>query len=313
MDNEWILGIDGGGSKTTALLADKNGSILGRGTAGGSNFQAHTPQEVCTVLDGAVSAAFLSAGLPRSTVAALCLGLGGADRPADLQKAEDLLSGMGLARRLLVMNDGWLLLWSGRMQGVGVGLVSGTGSIAFGRDPQGKTARSGGWGWRLGDEGSGYAVALAALNAVTRAVDGRGPSTSLQNVLLHHLGLGDASQLIPYIYQRQPPVGEIASLAPLVLSEAQNGDAAALAILQQAGRELAAMLVAVARRLDLPSPLPCALGGGWIVHAPFLVQLLVDEVGKTGLQLSPLEIVEEPACGAVRLARQELDETQFAP
>jgi N-acetylmuramic acid 6-phosphate etherase len=307
MDGEMILGIDSGGSKTTALLAEAGGRVLGRGAAGGSNFQTNSRENVCAAIEGAVDAAFACAGLPRQKVGALCLGLSGADRPKDLGQAEELVKKMGLAHSMRIMNDGWLLLWCGAMQGIGVGLVAGTGSIAFGRDLQGRTARAGGWGWRMGDEGSGYAVALAALNAVTRAADGRGAATSLSEVVLGQLKMSEVSQLIPYVYKEQPTAAEIARLAPLVLAEARRGDQVARHILQAAAQELAVMVLAVAHKLGLESPLPCALGGGWLVGADELVVMLVDDMERAGLDLLPLERVEEPAQGALRLAEMKLD------
>ena len=163
-------------------------------------------------------------------------------------------------------------------------------------------ARAGGWGYLLGDEGSGYAIGLAALRAVMRAYDGRGPQTTLTGSVLAEYRLSAASALVPRIYEHATTPAEIAALAALVDTAAAAGDRVACDILHDAGRELALAAEAVIRRLELTGAAPCALAGGVIVKGRALRAAFTEAVNGLGFELAPLTLVPEPAQGAVRLA-----------
>jgi N-acetylmuramic acid 6-phosphate etherase len=298
-----LLGIDGGGSHTVALLADANGSILGRGEAGPSNIQAVGVERGLAALDEAVTKAFAAAGRPRGPVASAWLGLAGADRPEDARLITDWATRVGLAARVEVSGDARLLLAAGTPAGWGVAVVAGTGSIAFGRSPDGRTSRAGGWGYLLGDEGSGYDLAVAALQAITRASDGRGPATALTERFLNHLGLRESSELVPAVYRGGRDRAALAALAPLVLASAEAGDAVADAIVEEGAWELAEAVVAAARPLELErGPLPLALAGGLLLESERYRGRLLHALEELEVQVEPVELVREPAAGAVGLA-----------
>ncbi|HET9221200.1 MAG TPA: BadF/BadG/BcrA/BcrD ATPase family protein, partial [Roseiflexaceae bacterium] len=152
-----LLGVDGGGSGTRALLADRSGAILGAGAAGPSNHQAIGLEAAAQAIQSAIDMAFRDARVERSRpVAAICLGLAGAGRPEDRLRFEAWATRQNIARRCAVASDAELVLTAGTPDGWGVALICGTGSIAWGRAPDGRSARAGGWGYLLGDEGSGY-------------------------------------------------------------------------------------------------------------------------------------------------------------
>jgi N-acetylglucosamine kinase-like BadF-type ATPase len=165
-------------------------------------------------------------------------------------------------------------------------------------------ARAGGWGYLLGDEGSGYDIGLTALRCVARASDGRGPQTMLTELILAHWSLRSANDLIGYVYRPQVSETGIAALAVLVESAARQGDPVAQNILQQAGRELAMAVQVVSRRLQLPEPTPCALAGGMMVRGELISQEFLAAAGVLNLQLFPVQRVSEPAIGAIRLAAE---------
>ncbi len=298
-----VIGVDGGGSKTLAVLAESSGRELGRGLAGGCNYQVVGEEAARATILAAIRIAFERAGLPFKTVAGICMGLAGVGRPVDQGWVEDFVREEGLARRLALAHDGQLLLWAGTPQGWGVGIVSGTGSIAYGRSPDGREARAGGWGYLLGDEGSGYAIGRAALQAVAQAEDERGPATTLTARILAQWKLEQTWDLVGQVYRggKQGRV-EIAALAEMVLEEAANGDEVAQAIETHAARELVFQAATVVRRLGFSEAVPCALGGGVLTHSDRLVELLVKTAGAEGVELQPVERVTEPVRGAVRLA-----------
>jgi N-acetylglucosamine kinase-like BadF-type ATPase len=305
-----LLGIDGGGSKTVALLADLDGRVLGRGVAGSSNYQAAGAQAAQTALDQAIAAAYANARLPgpawpqaSDAISAACFGLAGVDRPEDRDLFEAWTADRLPHARVVIANDAELVLAAGTADGWGCALISGTGSIVYGRDPAGRTARSGGWGHLLGDEGSGYAVGLAALRAVMRAFDGRAPSTELTAAVLSHWSLAKPTDLVGRVYRESLTPGEVAGLAPLVDAAAAGGDAVAQAIVDEAGGELALAVAAVLRGLRLTGPTPCALAGSLIVKGHAVRAAFMAAAQRLGLQLAPIAEVHEPAQGAVRLAQ----------
>ncbi len=298
------LGVDGGGSHTVALLAAADGSVLGRGEGGPSNLQAVGPEGALRALDEAVSAAFGAAGLRRGPVASACLGLAGAGREEDRRLVRDWAGRVGLAGRVDVRSDAALLLAAGTLDGWGLAVVAGTGSIAFGQAPDGGTARAGGWGYLLGDEGSGSALALAALRAAVRAGDGRGPPTALLPRFLERLGLAQAQDLVGCLYGGGWDRAALAALAPLVLATAEVGDGVAGGLVDDAARELAVAAAAVVRRLALdPAGVPVALAGGLLVGSDGYRQRLLGSLKEMGVVPGAVALVAEPARGAVRVAR----------
>ena len=301
-ERQLVMGIDGGGSKTLALLADENGQVIGRGLAGASNFQLEGIPAACNALQEAMREAFRSAGLPERKLSALCLGMAGVSRPADSQWLDDWLAGESVAESVDIVTDGALLLWAGTPQGWGVGVISGTGSIAMGCTAEGKWARSGGWGPLLGDEGSAYAMGLAALHTITQAADGRGPATLLTGLVLEAWNLAEPAGLVATIYQQAASPRRIAGLGPLVSRAAVEGDRVALEIQAQASADLAKMALGVACQLGFQDSVPCALGGGVLIHNPTIVQGLIEGALTEKFFLAPVEKVVEPARGAVRLA-----------
>src|SRR5689334_17310708 len=197
--SNFLLGIDGGGSKTVALLADSQQAILGRGAAGASNHNLLGARAAFEALDQAVRLAFEDAKIAPAPPRALCLGMAGAGRPADIALFQAWAAERWPGTPVAVVSDADLVLAAGPGNGWGLGLICGTGSIAYGRDRSGMTARAGGWGSLLGDEGSGYAIGLAGLRAVARAADGRGPATVLTDTLLGHWSLAAPQSLIQYV------------------------------------------------------------------------------------------------------------------
>jgi N-acetylmuramic acid 6-phosphate etherase len=302
-DDSLLIGIDGGGSKTLVLLANAQLQILGRGIGGPSNYLSIGLPAALDALETAAAAAFAQAGLnPHAPVAALALGMAGVDRPADKALFTTWAGQRFPGAQLYLANDAHLVLAAGTPAGWGLAVISGTGSIVYGRDIDGNTARTGGWGYLLGDEGSGYRIGISGLQAVARAWDGLEPPTLLTEQILAHLRLNSPAELVGYVYHPATTRAEIARLAPLVEATAHSGDAAAQQIMDQAAVDLANFAAAAAKKLDLRSPVPCALAGGMLVHSPDLRAHFRECAQIAGLHLDPFTPVREPALGALRLA-----------
>jgi N-acetylglucosamine kinase-like BadF-type ATPase len=252
-------------------------------------------------LEAATQAAFAAAGQKRHRVQAACLGLAGAGRATDHRILREWASRFELAQTVDIIEDAALLLAAGTPAGWGLAVVAGTGSMAYGRCPDGRTARSGGWGPVLGDEGSGYAIALAGLRAVVRAADGRGPATNLTAALLTALELGHPEQLVGLVYEGGNRAA-LAALAPTVLEIASRGDRVAEEIVTTAVTELASAVVATAKALRLGNTFPLALAGGLLIASASYRERFLTTLSGRGLTADPTTLVCEPAEGAVRLA-----------
>lgn len=297
--SNWFLGVDGGGSKTRALIADSAGVILGSGQAGTSNYQTVGFANAVAALGAAIDGARQSAGLPAgASFDGACLGLAGVGRPADRALFEKWLDQQQFAEHHLVVNDAELLLAAGTPEGWGIALIAGTGSICYGRARDGAMVRAGGWGYLLGDEGSGYDLALRALRLVTQTADGRADAHALLQVVLQHWRLAEPAELIPCIYSPTTTRSAVAGLAAVVVEQAAAGDPDAERIMEEAAAELARLVTVVAERLREPAP-PIVFGGGLLGSSAALRQRVYQEAGAT---LGPLSYIDEPAQGALRLA-----------
>jgi N-acetylglucosamine kinase-like BadF-type ATPase len=308
-----LLGVDGGGTSTLAWLADEGGKVLGRGRAGPSNAKAPgVGQEGArAALSESIALAFTDAGLPPAPVRVACLGLAGFDRPDDRRLLEDWSGRSSWAERLIVVNDGDLVIAAGTPDGWGLGVIAGTGSIAVGRNPRGRTARAGGWGPLIGDEGSAYVVALAALRLVARRADGReaveGPRDPLTERLCAELALGGPGEIVTAIYSERYDRARIAALAPAVLEAARDEPDLVARLLEPAGRELAEMVMSVARELGLsPGVVPLALGGSFLLAAAEISRTLIAALRRAGVEPETTR-VGEPVRGALVLAGRALD------
>jgi N-acetylglucosamine kinase-like BadF-type ATPase len=155
----------------------------------------------------------------------------------------------------------------------------------------------------LGDEGSGYRIALAALQAIAKAADGRGAATALTDAFLEYLKIETPKGLIQTIYRAEWDRAALAGLAPVVFAQADAGDGVAWQIVQEAAEQLAQMAAAVMRQLGWQGPVPLALAGGCLLASGSYQQRVVECTQALGLEIRPIQTVAMPAAGAVTLAR----------
>ncbi len=298
----YVIGIDAGGTKSVGLLADESGNVLREARGGGANLRAHGELGVEKSLFQVIDA--LDAPGP---VEALCLGIAGVSQEADRELVRVLLRRLGIRRAVRIVNDAEIALISGAPDGHGIVLVAGTGSNAYGIDPTGKRARSGGWGYLLGDEGSAFWLGHAAVRAGIRAADGRGPATNLYERICAHLEVREPARLVEWFYDQELSRTRVAQLARLVVEAAVDGDETAQDLLDHAARHLARAARAVERQLDFPGPYPLVLSGGAFRACPSLVRRIEARLDDLpGARLVRLEV--EPATGAVTLALELLRE-----
>jgi N-acetylglucosamine kinase-like BadF-type ATPase len=303
----YVLGIDAGGTKTRALLADAAGEVVAEATAGGANLRTHGELEVEKVLYGLLEK--LEPGAPQAE--ALAIGIAGADRPEDHAVLRAILRRLGFKDRVVVTNDARIAFVAGSPARVGFALVCGTGSIAWGQNAAGEVARSGGWGWHLGDEGSGFWIGVRAVREALRASDGRGPATRLQEALIDHFEIARPEQILRAVYDGEFPRHRVAAFAGRVEEAALTGDEAARAILAAAANELVLAAASVRERLLLSAgPYDVVLAGGTFRAVPTLEKAVADRLAAPRARIVLLR--EEPAIGAVRLAVELLSRPERA-
>lgn len=299
----YVLGIDAGGTKTVCQLADETGVVLAEVRGPGANLQAAGELQVEKVLHDLMEEAIGDRGI---MPAAICLGIAGVDRQDDAALVRGLMKRIGYKARVIVVNDALVALEAGCPNEPGVVIISGTGSIAYGRNAAGEAARAGGWGYVLGDEGSGYWIGRAALRAVLREADRRGTKTALTPLLLRHFGVSQAQNLIHEVYHSNLKPAAIGSLAQCVQEAFRDGDQAAIGILRGAADELEASGLSVARRLGLiGEPFTFLLAGGIFKAVPWLEEELERRLPVAAPRSRARRLEREPAAGAVALALQE--------
>jgi N-acetylglucosamine kinase-like BadF-type ATPase len=303
-----LLGVDGGGTATEAWLAEPGCRVLGRGIAGPSNAKSVGLEKARHSLETAIHQAFHEAGLTPEPVQAICLGLAGFDRPDDRKLLGDWAEQANWAHQVLLVNDGDLVIAAGTREGWGIGVISGTGSIAVGRTQDGRTARAGGWGHLIGDEGSAYRFVLDALRVVARRTDGRDSRPPREDPFAERicatLGVTHASQIVTTIYSPEFTRARIASLAPEILAACALAPEIGTTLVNSAGAALAETVAAAARALGWTSgSLPLAMAGGFLLATNTLQQAMIERLTIDGYQLE-VTAVTDPVRGAVILAER---------
>lgn len=299
-----VLGIDVGGTKTVCLLADNDERVIAEAREEGANLQGAGELALEKVLHSVMEKTLEGTGVVPSVV---CLGIAGVDRATDEAVVRSIMGRIGHKARLLIVNDALIALQAGVGNAAGIVIVSGTGSIAYGRNDEGEAARAGGWGYVLGDEGSGYWIGRLALRAVVRHADGRGRVTSLTPRLLAHFGVARATDLIHQVYHQELSPRSLAAVAKYVQLARDEGDMVATGILNRAADELMTAATAVMTQLELGGrDFTFVLAGGMFHAVPWLctqMQLLLPALAR---QSKVMRLDQEPALGAVRLALAEL-------
>lgn len=297
-----VIGIDGGGSKTHAMVADEQGRTIAETVGPGSAVRPGRAEESANVISDVVRDALASCDMTHVTPRVLCVGVAGAGRDTERNQLWQALVSRDLASELVIHSDFSIALDDAFGDGPGVLLISGTGSVAFGRGPTGATARCGGWGPVCGDEGSGAWIGRRALSVVTAAADGREPETALTGAILTAAQVNETSDLIGWAANATP--AQLATLAPTVLSVADSGDLRANALVSLTVEELVLHVRALARQLfgDERASVPVALTGGMLSRGNALRKRLEHRIKSAvpGATVGVDPVI--PARGAVRAA-----------
>lgn len=309
---ELALGVDGGGTRTRAIITDTDGRVLGEGVAGPSNPLRVGVSNAAAAIREAIDQACLAARVQRADIAAAEVGLAGVRREDIRARMRETLAGLGIGS-VDVVTDADIALFGATDGKPGVVVIAGTGSICCGFNAQGKHMCAGGWGPIVGDEGGGSWIARRALQAVAQASDGRAAQTSLTTAACAYFNVASASDLSTVIYAASMTNERIAGFGKQVIEAAQSGDDVAREIIEQAGRELGNAAVAVIRKLHMErEKFQVAYVGGVFAAG----DLVLNPLRRTVVSVAPKAFlappVLTPTVAAARMAREHLQHLALA-
>jgi glucosamine kinase len=291
-----LIGADVGGTKT-AVAVSEDGNIVGRADGPGAAVRPGRALASASTIVEVVRGALSAAG--RLTGDVLVVGAAGAGRQPERDELRTALRNENVVANVMVTTDIEIALSGAFAEGPGIVVSAGTGSVAVGRDKAGKQHRIGGYGWQMGDEGSGYAIGRASLGAVSRAQDGRSPKTALSDRLLQATRSADFDSLVRWAAGASP--AEVAALAPHVLAVAAEGDPLAQGIADYAARELSQLAICLVPRMDLTPPVRVAITGGLLAPDQPLRRTLLAKLAEEPA-FQPTNAPVDAVAGALRLA-----------
>jgi glucosamine kinase len=291
-----LIGADVGGTKT-AVAVSKDGVIVGRAEGPGAAVRPGRALASASTIIEVVRGALSDAG--RLTGDVLVVGAAGAGRAPEREELRTAIRSENIVSSVVVTTDIEIALAAAFADGPGIVVSAGTGSVAVGRDQSGKRHRIGGYGWQMGDEGSGYAIGRASLGAVSRAADGRSPPTALSERILKATRSADFDSLIRWAAGASP--AEVAALAPHVLAVAADGDPLAQGIADYAARELSQLAICLLPKMDLTPPVRVAITGGLLSQDQPLRRALLAKLGQESA-FQPTDTPVDAVAGALLLA-----------
>ncbi|BAC14511.1 N-acetylglucosamine kinase [Oceanobacillus iheyensis] len=296
----YCLGIDGGGSTTTMAISDNRGNIVAHVQGGPSNLQATSPDEIKDRFEQLIQKLEMQGGGKVSQIISVFAGIAGTGYEKNRYWMENLLLELlPHVEKKLVLPDMINALYSGTLGESGIVQIAGTGSVTYGINPTGKEVRVGGWGYLFGDEGSGAALGMKALQVSLRYFDGRGEPTILLELLQEHYKTDDPQEIISTIYQTNQVKQEVAKIAPLVFQAAIREDQLAKQLIYEAANELALSIETVVNQLysGEDNPIPVILSGG--LFQAELLQTYLKEMLAANSSIELIKPSLPPVGGAI--------------
>jgi glucosamine kinase len=308
----YYLGIDGGGTKTRCVLADES-TVLARSMTGSCSVIRVGEQKAREALHAAIRQVCEAGKTSPDRISAVCIGVTGAARPTIAEKIRGIVSELiseGARTRIEVVGDHEIALEAAYGEGPGVVAIAGTGSIVYGRDAANNTARAGGWGFAISDEGSGHWIGRRAISLALNARD-QGSDTALTAMVLDAWKIASMDELVRQANSTPPP--DFPRLFPIVLRAADEGDCIARELLSDAGIKLAELTAIVIRRLaacdvghgHMASGLPVAITGSVFRQSSRVREVFYNKLRTSFPGLDVWQDLVDPVEGALARARRK--------
>jgi N-acetylglucosamine kinase-like BadF-type ATPase len=300
-----LLAVDGGGTKTLAVLVNEDGTILGKGKAGASNYQVVGAEAAKEALIEAILAAFLDAGGLMAVEKAV-FALAGIDTAKDEKGVsgvvQDAVNELSIEiGSLVVENDCLSALLGATQNKAGILLIAGTGSIVYAHDGNKRIVRSGGWGHRVGDEGSGYWIGKQAIQSVLKMQDGRGEETILSRLVLDKFSFDKIEDLYNWTYSESYSVDDVGALAAVVDEAYRLGDAVSIRILDHAVNELILLLKTAIVKVGIEQDdFELILQGGVFYHNAYIKDQVSERIQQIAPHVKIITSIEEPICYIIK-------------
>lgn len=304
---EYVMGLDGGGTKTKLIVSDLEGNILGSWISGPSNLLANEYQIVQASIQDVIKEAIGEMGCDLKDCKAICIGAAGAGRENVREMLKTIIVQLGYNGSIIVTHDAQTALVGGIAGEEGILLSAGTGTICYGRTKEGASHRVSGWGHIIGDEGSAYNMGVEVLNAVMRDYDGRGKKTLLTNLVLKNLNLASPEELIEYIYSPNTTKKDIASYAIMVDVACQENDTVALEIVEKITKALVECVDAVLKILDFgKNKIKLVINGSVLTNNHYVRNQFKNTIANIMPQVELCEMRYDAAYGAVLIALENI-------
>ena len=307
----FVLGIDGGGTKTTGIISDQSGRVIAQDTVGPTNLNSMATQIAAKELKQLFQSLESQNVQAFHRVKVIFAGMSGVDNPEGQRKMRGLLKEMtNNAEIINIDNDAVNALYSGTLGHPGVVHISGTGSIAYGLNDKGEHERVGGWGYLIGDPGSGFAIGRAALEKIFASYDGYGEKTELTRLLLEKENVNSPIELISSIYELGQARRRIAPLSQLVTQAADMGDKVAQTILSDAAGDMATAIKYLIKKLfnrqeeglGLREKIPVVLTGGVYRRADLFIPTIKESLSELAIKTELVVPDVPPVAGALMAA-----------
>ncbi|WP_066497095.1 BadF/BadG/BcrA/BcrD ATPase family protein [Abyssisolibacter fermentans] len=299
----FVIGIEGGGTKSTIAIADLNGKFIDKTITGTTNINSSSLETVSENIHLAVNALLERNNLNKENCSSFCIGSAGIDSKADKQRMMQLIKSLGIEGLIAVTNDAEISLKAGIEKGEGILIIAGTGSIAYGEDTVGNCYRAGGWDYLIGDEGSGYWIATQAINKALKSWDEKGEKSKLLCMLMDEISIQDVEEFINYIYKVPFNKKIIAGLSVVVDRAYQEGDSTSKAILYQASKELVFLTQTILKRMKYKGQeITLIAHGSILVNNKFVYDKFKTEISKIYPNIKVIKLRQGAWYGAVKLA-----------
>lgn len=300
MMKQYVAGWDGGGTKTAIQIRDLSGNIVHSGQAGALNYNSQSEEDLRYTIKTLVDEMEQVVGTLKA-FKSICISTAGVSNGKAVEFISEELIKCGIKCVVSIVGDHESALYGALGKEEGIILISGTGSICFGKNSQGKAFRTGGWGHLIDDEGSGYAIGRDILSAAVRDYDKRSYGTILYDAVLEAIQGNTVKDIIQFTYKSTQSKKNIASLAPLLLPAIEKNDTQAKAICEKAVRELTSLVVVVAKELNLEKG-DLAFGGGILKHYKPIYNKVKINLGRKMPYLKLKEALADSVTGATLMA-----------
>lgn len=306
---KYLIGVDGGGTKTHGMITDCDGKVLAEMLKGSANFQMLGVEPVSKLLVELLYELVDKVGGNIADVEIAVFGLTGAGREKDKERIFNGLVNYAKIKNLslpkiIIETDARIALEGALMGKPGIVLIAGTGSVMFAKDIEGKIHRVGGWGRFIGDEGSAFVIGREALRAVAKYIDGRGRETILKDLIFEEFNLTDLMQVVSKIYSGEFDLGKV---APIVMKAAELGDDVAREILDLACVELLEHIKAMLEKANFGETVNLALLGGVLQSENYVSKKLKKMIELELPKINLIEPMASPAYGAIIYAKNFIE------